>query len=316
MQNINHHPSSTIHYPSLGTRFAATIGFFDGVHRGHQYLIRRLKEEAEAMDMQSMVITFDHHPREVLGSNYQPRMLSTLDEKLDRLRLTGVDRCEVLSFTRELATLTAREFMWQVLKERLNVARLYIGYDNRFGHNREEGFDDYVCYGREMGIEVVLNDAFQMNKVNISSSVVRSFVSEGEIELANQCLGYLYTVAGKVVGGVREGRKMGFPTANIEPGNAQKLIPAPGVYAVRVHVEGSHEWLNGMMNIGTRPTFGENKLSLETHILHFSEDIYGKELTVAFVKRLRAEQRFSSVAALREQLVKDEQQVEEIFRDS
>ncbi len=171
-------------------------------------------------------------------------------------------------------------------------------------------------YGREIGIEVILNDAFTLNQIHISSSVVRSFVSEGEIELANQCLGYPYMVTGKVVDGVHEGRKMGFPTANIEPDDAQKLIPAPGVYAVRVSVEGSREWLDGMMNIGTRPTFGENKLSLETHILHFSDDIYGKKLTVAFVKRLRAEQRFSSVAALREQLVKDEQQVEDLFRHS
>jgi len=294
----------------------ATIGFFDGVHRGHQYLIRRLREEAEIQGMQSMVITFDRHPREVLGSNYQPRMLSTLDEKMERLKQTGVDRCVVLPFTRELAALSAREFMQQVLKRQLNVARLYMGYDNRFGHNREEGFDDYVRYGREIGIEVILNDAFTLNQIHISSSVVRSFVSEGEIELANQCLGYPYMVTGKVVDGVHEGRKMGFPTANIEPDDAQKLIPAPGVYAVRVSVEGSREWLDGMMNIGTRPTFGENKLSLETHILHFSDDIYGKKLTVAFVKRLRAEQRFSSVAALREQLVKDEQQVEDLFRHS
>lgn len=304
------------HHPSPAVRYVATIGFFDGVHRGHQYLIRRLREEAELQGMQSMVITFDRHPREVLGSNYQPRMLSTLDEKMERLKQTGVDRCVVLPFTRELAALSAREFMQQVLKRQLNVARLYMGYDNRFGHNREEGFDDYVRYGREIGIEVVLNDAFTLNQIHISSSVVRSFVSEGEIELANQCLGYPYMVTGKVVDGVREGRKMGFPTANIEPDDAQKLIPAPGVYAVRVSVEGSREWLDGMMNIGTRPTFGENKLSLETHILHFSDDIYGKKLTVAFVKRLRAEQRFSSVAALREQLVKDEQQVENLFRHS
>ncbi len=304
------------HHPSPAVRYVATIGFFDGVHRGHQYLIRRLREEAEIQGMQSMVITFDRHPREVLGSNYQPRMLSTLDEKMERLKQTGVDRCVVLPFTRELAALSAREFMQQVLKRQLNVARLYMGYDNRFGHNREEGFDDYVRYGREIGIEVILNDAFTLNQIHISSSVVRSFVSEGEIELANQCLGYPYMVTGKVVDGVREGRKMGFPTANIEPDDAQKLIPAPGVYAVRVSVEGSREWLDGMMNIGTRPTFGENKLSLETHILHFSDDIYGKKLTVAFVKRLRAEQRFSSVAALREQLVKDEQQVEDLFRHS
>ena len=273
-------------------------------------------EQAAAAGMPSMVITFDRHPREVLGSNYQPRMLSTLSEKLQRLRQTGVDRCEVLSFTPQLAALTAREFMQHVLKEQLNVGKLYIGYDNRFGHNREEGFDDYVRYGREMGIEVIHNDAFQLNKVNISSSVVRSFLDEGEVELANQCLGYNYTVEGGVVDGVQEGRKMGFPTANIEPSYALKLIPAPGVYAVKVRVEGTDEWLNGMMNIGTRPTFGENKLSLEVHILHFSGNLYGRTLAVSFVKRLRAERRFSSPSALRNQLIRDEQAVEELFAEA
>ena len=304
------------HHLADNTPYVATIGFFDGVHRGHQYLISRLLEQAAAAGMPSMVITFDRHPREVLGSNYQPRMLSTLSEKLQRLRQTGVDRCEVLSFTPQLAALTAREFMQHVLKEQLNVGKLYIGYDNRFGHNREEGFDDYVRYGREMGIEVIHNDAFQLNKVNISSSVVRSFLDEGEVELANQCLGYNYTVEGGVVDGVQEGRKMGFPTANIEPSYALKLIPAPGVYAVKVRVEGTDEWLSGMMNIGTRPTFGENKLSLEVHILHFSGNLYGRTLAVSFVKRLRAERRFSSPSALRNQLIRDEQAVEELFAEA
>ena len=304
------------HHLADNTPYVATIGFFDGVHRGHQYLISRLMEQAAAAGMPSMVITFDRHPREVLGSNYQPRMLSTLSEKLQRLRQTGVDRCEVLSFTPQLAALTAREFMQHVLKEQLNVGKLYIGYDNRFGHNREEGFDDYVRYGREMGIEVIHNDAFQLNQVNISSSVVRSFLDEGEVELANQCLGYNYTVEGGVVDGGHEGRKMGFPTANIEPSYALKLIPAPGVYAVKVRVEGTDEWLSGMMNIGTRPTFGENKLSLEVHILHFSGNLYGRTLTVSFVKRLRAEQRFSSPSALRNQLIRDEQAVEELFAEA
>lgn len=304
------------HHPADNTPYVATIGFFDGVHRGHQYLISRLMEQAAAAGMPSMVITFDRHPREVLGSNYQPRMLSTLSEKLQRLRQTGVDRCEVLSFTPQLAALTAREFMQHVLKEQLNVGKLYIGYDNRFGHNREEDFDDYVRYGREMGIEVIHNDAFQLNQVNISSSVVRSFLDEGEVELANQCLGYNYTVEGGVVDGVQEGRKMGFPTANIEPSYALKLIPAPGVYAVKVRVEGTDEWLSGMMNIGTRPTFGENKLSLEVHILHFSGNLYGRTLAVSFMKRLRAERRFSSPSALRNQLIRDEQAVEELFDEA
>lgn len=292
----------------------ATIGFFDGVHRGHQYLIGRLREEAASTGLQSMVITFDRHPREVLGSNYQPRMLSTLDEKQRLLRQTGVDRVVVLPFTRQLAMMTAREFMEQVLKAQLGVSRLCIGYDNRFGYRRDEGFDDYVRYGLEMGIEVVHNDAFSLHDVNISSSVVRALVGEGRVEEANECLGYDYTVEGTVVGGVQEGRRLGFPTANMRPCDAHKLIPAPGVYAVRVHVEGSDVPLTGMMNIGTRPTFGENALSLETHILHFSADIYDRRMAVSFVRKIRDERRFNSPEALRQQLIADEQAVEKLFQ--
>ena len=301
------------HHLADNTPYVATIGFFDGVHRGHQYLISRLMEQAAAAGMPSMVITFDRHPREVLGSNYQPRMLSTLSEKLQRLRQTGVDRCEVLSFTPQLAALTAREFMQHVLKEQLNVGKLYIGYDNRFGHNREEGFDDYVRYGREMGIEVIHNDAFQLNQVNISSSVVRSFLDEGEVELANQCLGYNYTVEGGVVDGVHEGRKMGFPTANIEPSYALKLIPAPGVYAVKVRVEGTDEWLNGMMNIGMRPTFDGQSQTLEVNVFRLKENLYGQQLQVAFFERLRGEQRFDNIEALKAQLQQDAIEAERIL---
>jgi riboflavin kinase/FMN adenylyltransferase len=273
----------------------------------------RLKAEAQASGMESVVITFDRHPREVLASNYQPQMLSTLAEKVQLLRQTGIDRVEVLTFTRELAALSAYDFMKQVLRERLNVRKLYIGYDNRFGHNREEGFDDYVRYGHELGIEVLAADAFSVNGVNVSSSVVRSFVSEGEMTMARQCLGYDYVLTGKVVSGVQEGRKIGFPTANIELEDCRKLIPATGAYVVSVRVEGIDGWLPGMMNIGTRPTFGENRLSLETHILHFSGDIYGRMMSVSFAKRLRAEQRFSSAAALRRQLEQDAQAVEAYF---
>ena len=303
------------HHPADNTPYVATIGFFDGVHRGHQYLISRLMEQAAAAGMPSMVITFDRHPREVLGSNYQPRMLSTLSEKLQRLRQTGVDRCEVLSFTPQLAALTAREFMQHVLKEQLNVGKLYIGYDNRFGHNREEGFDDYVRYGREMGIEVIHNDAFQLNQVNISSSVVRSFLDEGEVELANQCLGYNYTVEGGVVDGVQEGRKMGFPTANIEPSYALKLIPAPGVYAVKVRV--GEKLYDGFCNIGFRPTVNSINGSLplvEVHIFDFDEDIYGKNITIWFAGKLRDETKFDTLPALVAQLKKDKRDAKTVLK--
>lgn len=253
----------------------ATIGFFDGVHRGHRFLIERLKEDAKAAGLESTVITFERHPRQVLSSDYQPKLLTTFEEKRLLLSRTGVDNCAVLQFDRQMAQMTAREFMERVLAGLLNVKRLYIGYDHRFGHNREEGFEDYVRYGRELGIEVLQNTAFDLEGVNVSSSVIRSFLQEGEVEMAARCLGYPYFVSGKVMPGVQEGRKLGFPTANIEV-TAEKLIPASGVYAVTARLEGSATLKLAMMNIGTRPTFGENEQTLEVHILDFEDNIYGK----------------------------------------
>ena len=180
-----------------------------------------------------------------------------------------------------------------------------------FGHNREDGFEDYVRYGRELGIEVLQNTAFDLEGVNVSSSVIRSFLQEGEVEMAARCLGYPYFVSGKVMPGVQEGRKLGFPTANIEV-TAEKLIPAPGVYAVTARLEGSAALKPAMMNIGTRPTFGENEQTLEVHILDFEDNIYGKELLVSFDRRLRGERKFRSAEDLAGQLRKDAEEVRHI----
>lgn len=286
----------------------ATIGFFDGVHRGHRFLIERLKEDAEQTGLESTVITFDRHPRQVLSADYQPKLLTSFDEKMLLLSKTGVDNCAVLQFDRQMALLTAREFMERVLGGLLNVKKLYIGYDHRFGHNREEGFEDYVRYGRELGIEVVRNTAFDLEGVNVSSSVIRSFLQEGEVEMAARCLGYPYFLSGKVMPGVQEGRKLGFPTANIEV-LAEKLIPASGVYAVSARLENTAAMLPAMMNIGTRPTFGENNQTLEVHILDFEDDIYDKELLVGFEHRMRGERKFKSAEDLARQLRLDAQEV-------
>mgnify|MGYP002517185570 FL=1 len=291
----------------------ATIGFFDGVHRGHQFLIHRLVETARQEGLQSTIITFDEHPRKVLQSDYQPEMLSTLDAKLLLLSKTEVDNTVVLHFDKQMAALSAREFMQQVLHDHLNVKKLFIGYDHRFGHNREETFDDYVRYGKEMGIEVVKNEAFQIDDINISSSVIRSFLKEGEIEMANRCLGYPYTIIGKVVNGYHEGRKLGFPTANIDISHFGQLIPAPGAYAVRARMENTVVWKRGMMNIGTRPTFNGKQTTLETHIFNFDGDIYNQLLLVSFVKRIRGEQKFDSAEDLAVQLKEDEKTVIELF---
>ena len=293
----------------------ATIGFFDGVHRGHQFLISHLVETARQDGMPAVVITFDEHPRKVLQSDYQPEMLSTLDSKLLLLSKTEVDDAVVLHFTREMAAMSAREFMQQVLHDHLHVKKLFIGYDHRFGHNREETFEDYVRYGKEMGIEVIKNQAYSMNGINISSSVIRSFLKEGEVDMANQCLGYPYTIIGKVVNGYHEGRKLGFPTANLDLSHFGQMIPAPGVYAVKARLEGTVVWKQGMMNIGTRPTFDGKQLTLETHIFNFEGDIYDQLLLVSFVKRIRGERKFESPEELAAQLKEDEQMIINLFEE-
>nr|MBP7471515.1 riboflavin biosynthesis protein RibF [Prevotella sp.] len=291
----------------------ATIGFFDGVHIGHQFLIRHVRDVAAEFGLDSMVVTFDRHPRQVLHSDYQPVMLSSLDEKLAHLASTDIDNCALLQFNKHLASLSAHEFMEKVLLKQLNVKKLLIGYDNRFGHDITESFDDYVRFGNDMGMDVIHNPAFEQNGVKVSSSVVRSYLLKGEVEIAAKCLGYNYTISGMIVKGFQKGREMGFPTANLDVLDDSKLIPAPGVYAVGVVIGGEKNVRRGMMNIGTRPTFNGDHITLETHILHFDGNLYGKTISVNFVHRIREEQKFESEEALAEQLCRDEIMVEQQF---
>ena len=296
-----------------GKPLVATIGFFDGVHRGHQFLIKQVCDEAKASGMESAVITFDEHPRKVLHQDYQPRLLSTLEEKLILLSRTGIDNAVVLHFDREMAGLSAHDFMEKVLHDRLNVKKLIIGYDNRFGHNRAKGFDDYVRMGHEMGIEVIQSQAFSLDGVNVSSSYIRKLIEKGELELANKCLGYPYAIYGKVVSGYQEGRKLGFPTANLDLSGSGQLVPANGVYGVKVRLQDSMQYRRGMMNIGTRPTFNGKNLSIEAYIFDFSGDIYGQTLVAAFIHRIRDEHKFDSAEELAEQMINDAKIIEEQF---
>lgn len=293
----------------------ATLGFFDGVHLGHRFLIEQVINEARVMELPSIVITFDRHPREVLHQDYQPELLTTLDSKLTLLEHTGVDRVVVLRFDETMAQLSAKDFMTRVLRDQLNVVKLVIGYDNRFGHNQSEGFDDYVQYGREMGMDVMHSSAFKLNGIEISSSVVRSFLKEGEIELANRCLGYPYTITGKVVDGYKIGRKMGYPTANLDTQSSGQLVPADGVYATKVCIGDTENGLPGMTDIGTRPTFGGQKRTLETYIFNFNENIYGRRISLSFIKHIRKERKFDNVTLLVEQLKKDESIIEDLFNN-
>ena len=288
----------------LKTPAVATIGFFDGVHTGHRHLISQVQAIAHAAGCQSMVITFDRHPREVLTARQTPFLLTSLEEKLRLLASTDVDMVVILPFSRELAALSAHDFMQQMLADRLGVRKLVIGYDNRFGHNRTEGFEDYVIYGREMDMEVIRAEEMRVSGTPVSSSVIRSLLADGAVDKAARLLGRPYELSGQVVHGFEEGRKIGFPTANLQLQEPLLLVPKSGVYAVEVR-----EGLLGMLNIGTRPTFEGHEQTIEVHVFNFSGDLYGSMLRVRFLRRIRDERPFSSPEALRQQLEHDREQI-------
>ena len=273
---------------------------FDGVHRGHQFVLQHVVDEARQRGLQSMAITFDKSG---------PQTLTPLDQKRLLLTKTGIDRIEVLTFNDALKQMTAREFMQQELRDRLGVKVLLTGYDNRFGHNRTEGFDDYVRYGQELGIEVLQLP----QEGEISSSIIRQLVVEGAISKANELLGNPYTILGSVEHGEHIGTKLGYPTANLVLVDDCQLIPAAGVYAVKIRMENSVEWKHGMMNIGMRPTFDGQSQTLEVNVFRLKENLYGQQLQVAFFERLRGEQRFDSIEALKAQLQQDAIEAERIL---
>ena len=292
-------------HPQALTPSVATIGFFDGVHLGHRHLINQVKMAASLNGWCSSIITFPVHPRQVIQSDYQPSLLSSPEEKIELLASTGIDNCILLPFTRELSQLTAWEFM-QLLYDQYKVRMLVIGYDHRFGHNRAETFEDYCRYGRELGIHIMQATAYTQEQDKVSSSVIRRALLSGEVSTATKYLGYPYFMQGTIVSGYQVGRKIGFPTANLQVDFPNKLIPAIGVYAVRVSVNGqSHR---GMLNIGHRPTLNNGTdLSIEVHILDFEGDIYHQPMRIEFVDFLRPEAKFNSVDELVLQIQKDKE---------
>jgi riboflavin kinase / FMN adenylyltransferase len=282
----------------------ATIGFFDGVHCGHRFLIDQVCKIAAVKGMSSAVITFTEHPRMVINSSYIPALLSTLQEKLTLLEQMGIDTCFLLDFTLEMASLTARQFMEQVLRDRFNIKELVIGYDHRFGHNREETFEDYQRYGAELGIIVIEAEAYKTSGLAVSSSVVRMLLQTAHLDEATRYLGHTYRLSGIVVKGHQIGKTIGFPTANIQTEDVNKLIPSDGVYVVNVVIDGQMK--RGMLNIGNRPTIGNGKdKSIEVNIFNFSQDIYGHAIQVEFLHYLRPQCKFDSVDQLVGQLQQD-----------
>ena len=297
----------------LSTPSAATIGCFDGVHRGHQMLVQMMVQQARQRGLKPMAVTFDRLPRQLFDPNFQPQVLSTLDEKETYLKALGVEEVVVLPFTHQLAALSAEAFMREILSDQLSVELLVTGYDHRFGHDRSEGFDDYVRYGQQLGMDVVRGDVAMMDEqMAVSSTVIRQLLAEeGRVDRMPEVMARRYMLSGRVVSGEHIGHELGFPTANLEPDCKEKLIPASGAYAVWAIVDGHR--MPAMMNIGTRPTFEGKQQTLEVHILSAVGNLYGQKMTVEFVSRLRAEQRFDTREALIAQLKHDKQKTEGIL---
>ena len=282
----------------------ATTGFFDGVHSGHRLVIERLVSLARERGDESLVVTFWPHPRAVLQDGARElRLLNSLEEKKELLRSLGVDRIEVLDFTRSFAALTAEQYLRDVLRSRFGVTTLLMGYDNRLGSDRLTA-SKLRPKAEALGIELIELEPFgRPDLTPVSSTKIRKALEEGNIAHASEMLGYGYALKGVVVAGNRLGRTIGFPTANMKLYEPLKLVPGRGVYVVEAEVLGKK--YRGMTNIGQRPTVGGTFTTIETHILDFDEDIYGLPLRITFLRRLRDEVHFPSMEALKRQLEKD-----------
>ncbi len=289
--------------------FVATIGFFDGVHLGHQCLLQQVCEVAKERGVPSLVVTFDRHPREVIVTIYVPSLLTTTAEKCELLRRAGVVETSVLHFDKAMSMMTAGSFM-QMMRDEIEVGVIVMGYDHRFGHNGDES-PDYDSLAAELGMEIV--HAHELPHLKASSSEVRRHLLQGNVEGAAKILGYPYRLQGTVVHGKAVGRQLGFPTANVEV-EEEKLIPASGVYAVWVSLGdgGRHA---GMLNIGHRPTLQDTgELTVEVYVLDYEGDLYDATIQMEMVRRLREEQCFDNVEALALQLKQDADTVRALLR--
>lgn len=301
-------------HPEQTSGYCAAIGFFDGVHRGHQYLIGQIKAEAARRGLTPIVVTFEEHPRLTLKRTYYwPELLTTNAEKLALLEQYGLGGCAMLHFDQAMSMLTSREFMEQILRDEMGVKCLITGYDHHFGSDLSAGFKDYVKAGRELGMDVLRERPFETDDLRISSSATRRFLTGGNVEMARVCLGRPYKMEGIVVRGRQKGTSIGFPTANLHPDCEEQLVPGRGVYAVRAHI-GGFSYM-GMLNIGWRPTFGNgDDQSIEVHLLDYDGgNLYGKRLTLHFYRRVRDERRFDSIETLQAQLAADAAEVRQLL---
>ncbi|MBI3234959.1 MAG: bifunctional riboflavin kinase/FAD synthetase [Bacteroidetes bacterium] len=288
----------------LEKKSVLTIGTFDGVHLGHLKIIENLVETAKKLNHESVLLTFFPHPRMVIfPDNHGIKLINTLDEKIKLLEKTGLDHIIIQDFTKSFSNLTAEDYIEKIIVEKINASVLVIGYDHRFGKNRTGDIKTLEKYAPIFHYELVEISPRDIEEITISSTKIRNYITNGEIEQANKLLGRSFSLEGKVVQGNQLGREIGFPTANIGNIVDYKLIPADGVYAVKVMI--NNNIFNGMMNIGFRPTVDGYSHKLEVHIINFNENIYDKNITIEFIAKIRDEQKFSNIESLKTQLAAD-----------
>lgn len=286
-----------------------TIGTFDGVHFGHQQILKKLITEAKKDDKKSVLLTFFPHPRMVLQKDNSLELINTIDERAELLSKTGLDYLIIHPFSKEFSRTSALEFVRDILVNQLNISKLIIGYDHHFGKNREGNITQLTEYSHLYDFKVEEIPAQDIDEVSVSSTKIRKALADGKLKTANEYLGYFFMINGTVVNGKQLGGKIGYPTANINVEESYKLIPKTGVYVVKSTIK--NETVYGMMNIGNRPTVDGNHQTIEVHFFDFNQDLYGKNLTIELLYFLRDEQKFASVEHLILQLKKDD----EIARD-
>ena len=291
----------------------ATIGMFDGVHLGHATLVDFVNREAAARGKQSLVITFLHHPRQVLFPDQQFKLIMPLDKRLSHLEALGPDLLLPIDFTQELSRLDSSQFIG-LLHDRYGVDVLVAGYNHHFGHNRGETFEDYCRHGRELGVELVKAPEYLGQYAPVSSTIIRGLIAAGKVADAMHCMGRPHAISGKVVHGFHNGRGLGFPTANVGKMDPDVLLPHNGAYAVLAYVGGQQ--LQGMANIGKRPTLDNgNSISIEVNLFDFDEDIYGQDITLEFISFLRLEFKMCGLDELKQQLTLDRSNAQRLLHE-
>lgn len=290
-----------------------TVGTFDGVHAGHKAIMDTVLKKASEKGARSVIVTFDPHPREIITpGDAGIKLLTTLKERREILEELGIDTMVVIPFDRDFSLLSSEEFVRDIIYKQIGVSEFVIGYDHHFGKDREGSIDTIRELGNELGFDSYVVSKREVGAKTVSSTAIRKAIGEdGDVELAAEFLQRLYRLNGLVVHGDKRGKKIGYPTANIKVEDDRKVIPKDGVYAVRLRLEDN--WYEGMMNIGTRPTFDGSQRTLEVHLFDFDQEIYGKGVQVRFVKRIRNEKKFGSKEELLEQLERDEKTVREIL---